>query len=162
MTFPVLAIEPKGFTWLFQSQADTERMPVGFVGIYRRKIRELEFFDSDGTIWRLESVEPVRRISFWAHLFSSAKKTEVVMRFRPDGTAGVARMQAALRQAVEADDDILTQFEERSDILAKLGRTKSVGDIFRLYRWMRKDFKKRGEPAGRPNAAEPLPGFGRQ
>jgi len=142
MKFPLLAIEPKGFTSLFPTESDARRMPIGFIKIYRKRQAALEFFDSDGGVWALEAITPIKAIPFWLRFLPTFREIEVEMRFRPLGAATPERMKQLLRSAVEADDDILTQHQEESDILAKLEKTKSVGEVFRLYRWMTKDFRK--------------------
>ena len=142
MKFPVLAIHPKRFTWLFHTEAETRRVPVGFIDIYKKKKDAMDFFDSEGVVWKLESIEPVKHIPFLFRIFSGARMTDAVMRFQSLGQCPLDRMKDVFGKAVKADDDILTQHQEREEILTKLADTKSVGEIFRLYRWMMKDFRK--------------------
>ena len=119
-----------------------KKIPVGFLGIYKKSRDALEFFDSGGSVWTLDDIEPERPVSLWIRIFAMLRMIEVTMRFRSVGQCPLGRMKDILRKAVEADDDILTQHQEREDILAKLADTKSVGEVFRLYRWMMKDFRK--------------------
>ena len=142
MKFPVLACGPKGFTWLFKSEDETTRMSVGFVGIYQRYQSALQFFDSDSTVWRLASVRALKPIPFWQRIFGSLRKVDVLMEFTEPHSYIVDDIRRALRQAVDADDDILTQHESREDIIRKLEQVRTISEVFQLYRWMRKDFKK--------------------
>src|SRR5271170_3590382 len=127
MKFPVLAIDPKGFTELFRIDAETRRISVAFIGIYRKLKETLEFFDSDGALWKLTSVDAVKPGPLWSRILHPMRETDVVMQFQLLGPCPLARMKETFRKAVDADDDILTQHEETEDILAKLAQTKSVG-----------------------------------
>lgn len=142
MKFPLLACGPKGFTWLFKSENETKKMSIGFVGIYSRYQPALQFFDSDSTVWRLASVRPRQPIPFWQRIFGSLLEVDVSMEFAEPHSYTVDDFRLALRQAVDADDDILTQHESREDIIRKLEQLRTIPEVFQLYRWMRKDFKK--------------------
>jgi hypothetical protein len=142
MKFPMLACGPKGFTWLFKSENETKRMCIGFVGIFRRYQPTLQFFDSDSTAWRLASIRPLQPIPFWQRIFGSLREVDVSMEFAEPHSYTVDDFRRALRQAVDADDDVLTQYESRDIIIQKLEKVRTVPEVFQLYRWMRKDFKK--------------------
>jgi antirestriction protein len=140
--FPVLAIHPKGFTQLFRDEAETKEVCIGFIGIYRKTKEELSFFDYDGVVWKLDWIEPLRPISLWLRILPTVRMTPAVITFHCVGAGSLEQMKEVFRNAVEADDDILTQHQEKEDILSKLSKAKSVKEVFRLYRWMMKDFRK--------------------
>lgn len=117
-------------------------MSIGFIGIYKRYQSSLQFFDSDSMVWRLASIRAVKPVPFWQRLFGSLREVDVAMEFAAPHPFTVDDFRLALRQAVDADDDILTQHESRDDILRKLDEVRTIPEVFRLYRWMRKDFRK--------------------
>ena len=153
MKFPVLAVEPKGFTWVFQDSAEMERMPVGFIGIYRRRMRELAFYDYEGVRFRLSRVGPAERVPFWWYLTRSLQEVRVTLDLERQTEGGVDRLREDLRAAIESDDDILTQFIPKEKALPRLSQTKSVSDVFRFYFWIRKDvkWKKKAQPGATDN-----------
>jgi hypothetical protein len=152
MKFPVLALDPSSFARLFLSEAELVRIPMFYVGLYRKRKATLEFYDSAGSLWKLESVTPVKPLSLFRRLWPSINEIEVRIDFRSLGSCPLDQMKDTFRKAVEADDDILKQDEEEADILAKLDATKSVGEVFRLYRWMTKDFRKKPIQSPQHNA----------
>jgi hypothetical protein len=152
MKFPVLALSAKKLTWLFRSEGEIKRLPVAFVRIFLKKKEELEFFDSDGSSWALEAIETVQPVPFWLRIWPSLREIDVQMRFTPLAQDSFPKMKAILKRALEADDDLLTQHHEREEILAKLADTKSTSEVFRLYRWMMKDFRKGPNQTPEPTA----------
>jgi len=142
MTFPVLVCGPKGFTWLFKSEEEMQRMPISFIGIFRRYQSSLQFFDSDAAVYRMSSIQSLQPLPFWRRIFGRLRQVDVSMNFTAPHPYAIDDFKSALRQAVDADDDILTQHESREDIIQKLQDVRTIPEVFRLYRWMRKDFKK--------------------
>lgn len=142
MKFPVLAVGPKGFTWLFLAEEETKRLPIGFIGIYQRYQSSLSFFDSASTVWRLESIRAVKPVPFWQRLWGSLREVDVAMEFASPRPYDVDDFRSALRQAVDADDDVLTQHERREEVIRGLNGVRTVAEGFRWHRWVRKDFRK--------------------
>ena len=142
MKYPVLAFAPNGFTHLFHSESETQRMCIGYIGIYKRHRSAMQFFDSESVIWKLSSIQPTQRVWFWQRMFGALQHVDVLMEFERVGSYSVDDFRRAFRRAVDADDDILTQHEDINDICQKLEAVQSVPEVFRLYRWMRKDFRK--------------------
>ena len=154
MKYPVLAIDPSSFVYLLRSEADVTQIPMFYISIFRKKKDTLEFFDSEGFVWKIESVAPAKPLAFWHRILPSIRNVDVSITFQAIGPRPVEHMKNILRQAVEADDDILTQHQERKDILGKIADTKSVGEVFRLYRWMMKDFRKGPNQSSQPTRAK--------
>jgi hypothetical protein len=137
--FPVLAISPSGFTWLFEQTSDTTKMPIGFTGIYTRQKTALRFFDTDGTVWQLVRIRPKKKLWFWHHLFFATKMIDVQMDFERLNEGGISSLKSSFAEAVRADDDILTQFRSRDAVLKRIAKALSTEDVFAVYQWTRRE-----------------------
>jgi hypothetical protein len=155
MNYPILAIEPRGFTMLLHSEAYWTSLPLGFIGIYKKRLDVLVFYGKDGNKWHLRSIalaEPIgliRRL-FGLRLGLSERPVPVVVEFQPAGPYTTEELRADLRSAVEADDDILCQYHAKEQILAWLEQAKSIARIFNLYNWITREyFRKKGPKSQR-------------
>ena len=144
MIYPVLAIERGGFTKMIQSEDRWTSVPLGFINLYKRRLDVLVFYDRAGNKWQLRSIAPrdpigpvLRLFGLWLGL--SLRRVAVKVDFQSAGPYGLEELRAALRSAVEADDDILCQFHTKEQILARLEKAKSIAGIFNLYSWTRKE-----------------------
>ena len=145
MNYPVLAIEPRGFTMLLESEAYWTSLPIGFIGIYKKRLKALVFYGKDGTKWQLRSIElgePLGIIPRFTGLWlgMSLHPVRVLVDFESIGPFSTEELRSVFSSAVEADDDILCQHHAKEQILAWLDQAKSIPRMFNLYRWIRKDY----------------------
>lgn len=140
MQYRVLAIHPKGFVEYLAGDAYWESLPIAFIGIYRKRRDATVFYDRGGQKWELLSLTPSRPVSLFARLFSGLRPIAVRPEFISNGKYSLDEMRASMRAAVEADDDILTQFHDKKRVLNWVDKADSVARMFNLYRWSTKEF----------------------
>jgi len=142
MQYPLLAIEPGGFTQILPSENYWNSLPSGFVAIFKKKQDTLGFYGKDGRTWKLKAIFPSEEVGFMDRLLRPMKRINVSVEFQCVGEYSLDDIRSAMRSAVEADDDILCQHHSRAQILKWLSEAKSISRIFTLYTWITKDFTK--------------------
>ena len=162
MQYPVPAVHPKGFVQYLADDTYWKSLPIAFIGMYLKRRGAMVFYDKGGEKWELLSLAPVRPVSLFTRLFSGLRPTAVRPEFRSNGKYSLDEIRASMRAAVEADDDILTQFHDKKQVLNWVDKAESIARMFNLYRWIIKDFsrvtgkhKVKPEPAATPMAAPP-------
>jgi len=138
MNYPVLAIQHGGFTQMLRSENYWTSLPLAFINLYKRRIGVLFFYSKDGNKWSLHSIRPGESIGLIPRVFGlwlglSLRPVSVVVEFEPAAPYATEDLRAALRSAVEADDDILCQFHAKEQILTWLDEAQGVTQIFNLY-----------------------------
>ena len=154
MQYPVLAIHPKGFVQYLADDAYWKSLPIAFIAMYLKRRGAMVFYDKTGEKWELLSLCPVGPVRLFTRVFFGLRRTEVRPEFRSSGKYSLEDIRASMRAAVEADDDILTQFHDKKQVLNWVDKAESIPRMFNLYRWIKKDFsrgpgkdKKKPEPA---------------
>lgn len=93
--------------------------------------------DANGAVWRMVRIEPERRITLWDRM--PWRFVVVPVRIAVEGVAGdplqVFRGQFA--QALENDDDCLTQFHSEEKIRAILDSSASLPKLTQTLHRMR-------------------------
>ncbi len=146
MTYPLLAIEPRGFTMMLQSEAYWTSLPIAYIGLYKRRLAVLVFYGKDGNKWQLRSIVPSEPIGLVRRFCRRREPVRVLVEFHPTGPYSTEELRAALRSAVEADDDILCQYHDKGQILTWLEDARSTARLFNLYNWIRKEFFRQKAP----------------
>jgi hypothetical protein len=141
MQYPVLAIS-KRFVQYMADDSYWKELPVGFIAIYLKRRGVMVLYDKSGEKWELMSLAPVKRVSLITRLFFGLRPTEVRPEFRSNGKFSLDDIRGSMRAAVEADDDILTQFHEKKVVLDWVDKAESIPRMFNLYRWITKDFSR--------------------
>ncbi len=152
MNYPVLAMQHGGFTQMLRSENYWASLPIAFIKLYRRRLDVLFFYGADGNRWRLRSIGLGESTGLIPRVFGlwlglSLRPVSVVVEFERAGSYATEELRAALRSAVEVDDDILCQFHAKEQVLARLDKTQSVAQIFSLHSWITKEHL-RGKGAG--------------
>jgi hypothetical protein len=151
-----IAIHPKGFVQHIECDAYWRSLPVAFIALYLKRRAVMVFYDKTGEKWELLSLRTVTPISLLTRVFFGLRPTEVRPEFRSNGKYSLEDIPASMRAAVESDDDILTQFHDRRQVLAWIDKAESIPRMFNLYRWITKDFsRKPGKDGQRPEQSAP-------
>ena len=123
---------------MLASEAYWRSLPLGYVGIYKRYLDGLTFYGRDGAKWRLRSISPNEPVGMFRRFFRALEPVSVSTEIEPAGHFTADELRAALRAAVEADDDILCQYHAKTEILTWLEKAPSIAKIFNLYGWITK------------------------
>ena len=123
--------------WIeFEEIVTTERILLSSAAI-----KEYEFiaYAADGTKWNMRYESP--GFSIWTRLsrFIHTRKIVVPVRWNRCGTYRIDELRAAFLQAVEHDDDVLTQFVKRDDLIARLNTGATFGEFVRIWHWLAMD-----------------------
>ena len=149
VTYPVLAIAPDGFVMQLASADALHTMPYGYLGLFRRRRATLVLFGRDGTKWRGGPGVARGPNGEWWRVVKHRRPVALGGEVSALGPYDASELREALRAAVVEDDDILCQYYSKRQILTWLDRADSVGRLFNLYNWIRK------EPFKRPRRRSP-------
>ncbi|MDH5327466.1 MAG: hypothetical protein OEY58_18600 [Gammaproteobacteria bacterium] len=142
MEYPILAIEPHGFTAMLKDSSYWKSLPISYISLYRKRLNSLVFYGKDGNKWRLKTIEPDEPIGFFGKIFGGLREIKVRAEFVSIGPYEFMELQSMFKSSVEADDDILCQHHSQNQVIEWINQAKSIGKLFSLYIWIRKDFAK--------------------
>jgi hypothetical protein len=96
-------------------------------------------YAANGTKWIMRYESP--GFSIWSRLSQFRRTPKVVVPVRWDrrGTYNVDELRAVFLKAVEHDDDVLTQFVERDDLISRLKAASSFKDFVGVWEWLGMD-----------------------
>jgi hypothetical protein len=98
-------------------------------------VKKYEFlaYAADETKWNMRYESP--GLSIWTRLsqFTQTPKITVPLQWNRCGTYRIDELRAAFLQAVEHDDDVLTQFVERDDLITRLNAGATFGEFVRIW-----------------------------
>jgi hypothetical protein len=94
------------------------------------------FYDSEDRVWQVESIaaDPALDGLRKAIAKLTNRKLQVNITLRRVSEAPLQTIQRALEAAVDADDDILTQFSDGNEIRSALRETLSFKSVVSLLR----------------------------
>jgi hypothetical protein len=126
----VIAIGPRGYAavWLERPESretTTHALARGFWD-------ELELYDGGGRPWRVEAVELPNGATAWRRLLARTvwnPRTTARISYREPTTYELPTLTGALRRALSADDDALTQFHEAAEIELWLAQASTFEDV---------------------------------
>lgn len=142
-SYPLLAIEPR-FTQILHNEAYWSSLPVCLAHIFKKDRSNLVFYSKNGEQWSLSGLTPSEPIRFICRLISPMHRVSVAVDFTARGTYCTDDLRTALKLAVEADDDILTQHHSHAQVLTWLDEAQTIPRLFNLYRFINKDFTRAG------------------
>ena len=106
-----------------------------------RSNRRYEFiaYAPDETKWTM--MYESRGFSIWTRLTQYVRMPKVVVpvRWIRCGQYHVDELRAAFLRAVEKDDDALTQFVERDDLVNRLKAATTFAEFVRVWEWLAMD-----------------------
>lgn len=96
-------------------------------------------YAANGTKWTMRYESPGN--SSWSRLTQFMGRPTIVVPVRWDrcGTYKLDELRSAFLRAVELDDDVLTQFVERDDLVSRLEAASSFRDFVAVWEWIRMD-----------------------
>ena len=97
----------------------------------------MRFFHRDGHIYEIETAEPLARISLLSRFLANTIYNPSIRfsyRYRQLQKYDLAELKRAVQSALAHDDDVLTQFASKEELLSLLGRAESFDAVAYLIR----------------------------
>ena len=133
VTFPALIIADDGWVMYLQQREELALWKRSAIKKYNRRL--VVFYDSNNRVWELESVSPVQPAGLYARVL--ARKIRVELSLRPIVEAPFQVVLNVLRKAIDADDDILTQWTEANNLkesAQKVSKFQTLVNILKAQR----------------------------
>jgi hypothetical protein len=96
-------------------------------------------YDANGLRWDLKHVESAYRRKWWLVLLARtgfAATIAATLRWHEPTEYSLEELRKAFMQAVDEDDDSLTQFAEARDIHQRVAVARSFAELADVFRWM--------------------------
>jgi hypothetical protein len=136
---PCFESGPRGY--FSSNRAFTPQEKMKLLGLFSGFYEQLTVFDAHGKAWRVIELRS-RHKTRWFHVlvrlfYNPWVDVEFVWRAPIDYQ--LEDLKACYIAAVEADDDILTQFVEQEELKEKIGAAGSFAELSRIYQWAQKE-----------------------
>lgn len=99
-------------------------------------------YDSQGRKWQAKGIESSYRRSWWTSLLASTiynPRIAVTVLWRESKAYPLEELKLAYTEAVNQDDDILTQFVEADELKKRISQAQSFAELVEVYKWMETD-----------------------
>ena len=95
------------------------------------------FYDSDGFVWNSRLERPALNRGFWSRVATNFynPSQQVDVKWTRVRQYSFEELRAAYIQALERDDDILTQFAEREELKALVEKVTDFAGLVTFYNW---------------------------
>jgi len=145
-TGPCFVVGPRGY---FAFQQDySSRQTGSLLGVVNGFFEQSTVYDAGGQRWQSNGIDCSYRRSWWTVLLANTvynPRISVAILWRPPCDYVLDELKRGYAQAVEHDDDILTQFVSASELQRRIAAAQSFADLVEVYRWMQTDAEP-GEP----------------
>lgn len=137
VTFPALVVADDG--WVGQLGSKEELSNMTYTALKKYGKRRVVLYDSGDHAWRIDSFRPLRREGIIAKLFAALSNAKIPVRvdLRPITEAPLEATRAALAAAIDADDDILTQFTGAAELKNAIGQARSFEGLLGILKTTR-------------------------
>jgi len=104
-----------------------------------RKKYEFIAYAAEETKWVMRYESP--GFSVWTRLLAVVRTPKIVVPVLWDrrGKYQVSELRAAFLKAVEQDDDVLTQFVQRDDLVSRLSAAANFKEFMQVWEWLGMD-----------------------
>lgn len=137
VTFPALVVADDG--WVDQLGSKEEISTMTHAAFKKYSKRRVVLYDSRDHAWEIDSFTPLQREGMIAKLVAAFSNPKVPVRVdvRPITEAPLQATRAALAAAIDADDDILTQFTGAAELKNAIGQAQSFEDLLGILKTKR-------------------------
>jgi hypothetical protein len=130
---PLFLLDNSGEWIQFESTVATDHT------LFRlRSAKRYEFiaYDANQTKWKKQYENP--HFSIWNRFQQYIRSAKVVVPVRWDqiGRYDIEELRDLFLKAVQHDDDVLTQFVEREDLISLLNAATTFDDLVRIWDWL--------------------------
>jgi hypothetical protein len=125
VAFPALVVADDGWVQQFGSKEELSTWTYSAVAKYGK--RDVVLYDCRDCAWRVGNIAPLNHENKVTDLFAGSCNRKILVRItvRPITEGPLQAAQKALVTAIDADDDILTQFTEAADLKNAVGMAQS-------------------------------------
>jgi len=132
----VIAIGEDGWTDTAES-LEVERVTSAY-GVHKPWWRGVSFFHRDGNRYEVLSATPMRSLLPLSKLLARTiynPRFTVRYDYHSVGRYELADLTRALENAIDKDDDVLTQFREAGELKRRLAKVRSFDDVVNLLQF---------------------------
>ena len=132
----VIAVGRNG--WLQLSRALETHLRAGAYGFFREWWAGVTYFHRDGQRYTVAAVRPSRRLGVVDRILASTvynPTLDFAVEYAAQGRYSIAQLCDAVAAAIEQDDDVLTQFHEADELLARLRRATTFDDVIDVIKF---------------------------
>lgn len=132
IAFPALVIADDGWVEYLETEQGFSLWRAFAISKYRK--RRVLFYDSKNQGWEIENIGVNNgRLSFFvARLLNSRLSVDITIRSIGESPSQLVRN--VLNAAIDADDDILTQFTDKAQLKRSIQKANSFQDFVRSLR----------------------------
>lgn len=130
----VVAVGPNGWADV-KEQLETSGRHTA-LGFHKAWWRGVRFFHRDGSVYEVESAIPERRLGLISKVLAYTvfnPRLSIRYQYRRGAPYELSALAGAVAEAIEKDDDILTQFAEREDVLAEVRAATSFDAVVAVF-----------------------------
>ncbi len=131
----VISIGPDGWTDTRPTLASVDSTST--YALHRRWWRGVIFFHQDGNRYEVAVAEGQRPLSLLSRVLAATvynPRIMVLYEYRQLGPYRVDELRRAVVDAIDKDDDVLTQFHTADELKPRLSRAESFGDVVNVLR----------------------------
>ena len=133
----VVVISPQG--GLLAWEALKKNLRTTARGYHQQWWQGVVFYHRNGRKYQVDRVTPDRQLGTLSKLLAATVYNpwlETGLEYEDTGSYVIADLCAAVRKAIEMDDDVLTQFHDETELIAVLGNVGNFDEILDLLRFM--------------------------
>ncbi len=131
---------PRGY-FSFESSYSTPEM-ANLLGVVGGFFKWCFVYDADGRKWQPGEVQSAFRDSWWTRLLANTiynPQVKVNVIWNEPQTYTLTELKRTYSDAVDKDDDILTQFVEPEELKKRILAATSFEQLVQVYKWMETD-----------------------
>jgi hypothetical protein len=129
VTFPALVVADDGWVQQLENKEELSTWTHSAVSKYSKQ--HLVLYDSRDRAWQIDSVAPLSRRNKFTQLVAEFCNSKIPVRItvRPIAEIPLRAVRNVLVAAIDADDDILTQFTEAAELKAAVSSAQSFESL---------------------------------
>src|SRR5215217_6458143 len=114
--------------WLDQQESLEGHLRAHAYGFFRRWWNGATYFHRDGHTYTVSSVRPPRQLGILDRILASTvynPTLDFAVEYERGAAYSLGQLRDAVSVAIQQDDDVLTQFHERDELLTRLNAATS-------------------------------------
>jgi hypothetical protein len=134
VTFPALVVADDG--WVDQIESKEELSTMTHAALRKYGKRHVVLYDSRDRAWQIDSFTPLNHPNIVTKMLAAFSNARVPGRIevRAITEAPLQATRVALVAAIDADDDILTQFTDAAELKKAIGQAQSFEGLLGILK----------------------------